>query len=377
MARQDNLPSTQTAVVAGPTGEFVISHDVPVVELEPDAVIIKTAAVALNPADTKMVGDFVVPGAIFGFDCAGTIVAVGSAVKKDLVIGDRVCGSADGMSRLRPLGGGFAQYASLPGDMALKIPDNVTSEAAAAYGTALASAGMALFYSLKIPAKLLEEPAKVPFPVLVYGGSTSTGTMAIQLLKACVSPLSTKYQRTDILTHGRCGLKPITTCSPKNFAFVKSFGAEEAFDYNSPTCAQDIKAYCKNQLAHALDCITQQQTMKICYSAIGRVGGRYTALDPYPENQATRKIVKPDWILATRITGKGCTWPEPYGSAPDPELREFAHPFFGVMQKLLDEGKIRPHPARPSKGGFEALIEGVGTIRRGEISGEKLVYRLF
>ena len=188
MARQDNLPSTQTAIVAGPAGEFVISHDVPVIDLEPDAVIIKTVVVALNPADTKMVGDFVVPGAIFGFDCAGTVVAVGSAVKKDLAIGDRVCGSADGMSRLRPLGGGFAQYVSLPGDMALKIPNNVTSEAAAAYGTALASAGIALFYSLKIPAKLLEEPAKVPFPVLVYGGSTSTGTMAIQLLKAYVSP---------------------------------------------------------------------------------------------------------------------------------------------------------------------------------------------
>lgn len=116
--------------------------------------------------------------------------------------------------------------------------------------------------------------------------------------------------------------------------------------------------------------------MKICYAAIGRVGGRYTALDPYPENQATRKVVKPDWILATRITGKGCTWPEPYGSAPDPALREFAHPFFGIMQKLLDEGKIRPHPARPSQGGFEALVEGVGIIRRGEISGEKLVYRI-
>ncbi len=189
MARHDNIPSTQTAVIAGPTGEFVISHDVPIIDLEPEAVIIKTTAVALNPADTKMVGDFVVSGAIFGFDCAGTVVAVGSAVRKDLKIGDRVCGSADGMSRLRPLGGGFAQYVSLPGDMALKIPENVTCEAAAAYGTALTSAGMALFYSLKIPANLLEEPAKVPFPVLVYGGSTSTGTMAIQILKAYVSTL--------------------------------------------------------------------------------------------------------------------------------------------------------------------------------------------
>ena len=188
MARQDNLPSTQTALIAGPNGEFIISHDVPVIDLEPDAVIIRTAAVALNPVDTKMLGDFVVPGAIFGFDCAGTVVAVGSAVKKDLKIGDRVCGSADGMSRSRPLGGAFAQYVSLPGDLAVKIPDDLSFEAAAAYGTALASTCMALFYSLKIPTKFLEKPAETPFPVLVYGGSTSTGTMAIQLLKMYVIP---------------------------------------------------------------------------------------------------------------------------------------------------------------------------------------------
>ena len=199
MARQDNLPSTQTAIIAGPTGEFVISHNVPVIDLEPDAIIIKTATIALNPVDTKMVGDFIVPDAIFGFDCAGTVVAVGSAVEKDIKIGNRVCGSADGMSRVRPLGGAFAQYVSLLGDLALKIPDSVTFEAAAAYGTALASACMALFWSMKIPTLLLEEPAKVPFPVLIYGGSTSTGTMAIQLLKAYVTfPLPSLPSQTLI-----------------------------------------------------------------------------------------------------------------------------------------------------------------------------------
>ncbi|KKA18100.1 Alcohol dehydrogenase [Rasamsonia emersonii CBS 393.64] len=340
------LPTTQKALVAGPKGEFILSHDAPVAELEPDAVIIKTTAVALNPVDTKMVGDFVTPGAIFGFDCAGTVVAVGKDVHH-LKPGDRVCGSADGMDRNNPRGGAFAEYVSLLSDMTLKIPDFMPDENAAALGTALASGCMAIFHALGISPSLLDEPAKEGFHVLVYGGSSSTGTMAIQLLKLC-------------------GLRPITTCSPGKFDFVKSYGAEEAFDYNSPTCAEDIRKYTKNTLGYAVDCITQEMSTRICYGAIGRAGGRYAALDPFSEKAASRKVVKPDWILATAITGRGCSWPAPYGREGNPALREFGRPIFRTLQRLLNEGKIKSHPPRVSDGGFEDLINGVGKIRRGE-----------
>ncbi|THC94059.1 hypothetical protein EYZ11_006468 [Aspergillus tanneri] len=263
------LPSAQRALTAGPNGEFILSHNAPVAELDPDSVIIKTSAVALNPVDTKMIGDFVTPGAIFGFDCAGRVVAVGANISH-LAVGDLVCGSADGMNRANPRGGAFAEYVSLLGDMTLRIPEfTLPLENAACLGTALASGSVE------------------PFPVLIYGGSTSTGTMAIQLVKLC-------------------GLHPITTCSPQRFEFVKSYGAEAAFDYKSPTCGEEIRRYTGNTLAYAMDCITQEQSTRICYAAIGRAGGRYVALDPYPERAATRKVVKPDWILATAITGRGC-----------------------------------------------------------------------
>lgn len=184
IARTNELPETQTALVAGPNGDFTINTNAPVIEIEPDAVIIKTEAVALNPVDTKMMGDFITEGAIFGFDCAGKIVAIGSEVdRKDLAIGDRVCGCGDSMNRNRPRGGAFAEYVSLPADLTLKIPDFVTTESAAAMGTGLASCVMALFFSLGLPVEYLEKPCENPFPVLVYGGSSATGTMAIQLLK--------------------------------------------------------------------------------------------------------------------------------------------------------------------------------------------------
>lgn len=91
---------SQTAIIAGPTGEFEVSTSVPIPEIGPKDVLVKTKAVALNPVDTKLVGDFVTPGCVFGFDCAGIVVAIGKDVKKELKIGDRVCGCASGSKSL-------------------------------------------------------------------------------------------------------------------------------------------------------------------------------------------------------------------------------------------------------------------------------------
>lgn len=113
--------------------------------------------------------------------------------------------------------------------------------------------------------------------------------------------------------------------------------------------------------------------MTICYAAIGRAGGRYCALDPYPPHAATRKVVKPDWVVAFTITGRPCLWPAPFESPAHPEMLEWSVPMYKVLEKFLAEGKVRTHPARVSKG-FEAILDGVGILRRKEVSGEKLVF---
>ncbi|KAJ9357617.1 hypothetical protein DTO280E4_3319 [Paecilomyces variotii] len=349
------FPSTQTAIIAADSaGSLKIADDVPVIDLEPDAVLIHTAALALNPVDTKMLHGFAYPGAILGFDFAGTVAAVGSAVTRPLQPGDRVCGSADSMNRQRPSGGAFAKYTSCPASLVVKIPADMPFTDAAGLGTSLASAGLALFHSLKLPASL-EYPADRPIYVLINGGSTATGTMAIQLLRGC-------------------NLRPIVTCSPDHVELVTSYGAEKAFNYHSPTCAQDIRAYTRNALAFAVDCITQPSTMKLCYDAIGRAGGRYVALDPFLESQNTRKVVKPNWILATSVTGRGCSWPAPYGRDGDREIRAWAEGFFSTVQPLIEAGRIRSHPVKICPGGLPGILEGIESIRRKEVRGFKLVY---
>ena len=89
------------------------------------------------------------------------------------------------MNKEKPLGGAFAEYTRAYGDLTFKVPDHMSMEDAASLGTAIASACMVLFSSLGWPLDMLSgchASEDLP-PVLVYGGSTSTGTMILQFLR--------------------------------------------------------------------------------------------------------------------------------------------------------------------------------------------------
>lgn len=67
----------------------------------------------------------------------------------------------------------------------LKIPSHMSFAEAASLGIGIGTMGLALFHSLRVPG-YPTKPAEVEKTVLVYGGSTASGTLAIQLLKLCV-----------------------------------------------------------------------------------------------------------------------------------------------------------------------------------------------
>ena len=125
-----------------------------------------------------------------------------------------------------------------------------------------------------------------------------------------------------------------------------------------------------------MDCITTVESTQACYGAIGRAGGRYVSLDPYSDHAATRKVVKADWVLGPAIFGDGSTWPNPYGRAADPELRQFCVDLWAISQKLVDEDKLQHDPLRVLNGGLHAVIDGMDLVKKGVVSGEKIVVRL-
>ena len=187
---------------------LVLSHDAPLHPLSPPLasgeLLVRTEAVALNPTDYKMAQNFNTPDCVAGCDFAGVVVASGSSsdnIEGAIRIGDHVCGAVHGNNPLRPTDGAFAEYIRCEADLLVKIPKGKMSweDAAALGGIGHATCGLALWdaLGLVIPARLKEgdsvgdagdikdadvnDEIKKQY-VLVYGGSTATGTMALQLL---------------------------------------------------------------------------------------------------------------------------------------------------------------------------------------------------
>src|SRR4051812_38630358 len=95
----------------------------------------------------------------------------------------------------------------------------------------------------------VDNPLKIPQTLLIYGGSTASGILGIQF--AVLS-----------------GYRVITTSSPHNYDYMKSLGVSETFDYHSLTCARDIKAATKGQLRLAWDCVSGNDSAKLCAEAM-------------------------------------------------------------------------------------------------------------
>lgn len=77
--------------------------------------------------------------------------------------------------------GAFAEHITAKGDLALKIPDRLSFEEAATLGLGVSTIGQGLYQSLGLP--LPNKPSEKTLSVLIYGGSTATGTLAIQYVK--------------------------------------------------------------------------------------------------------------------------------------------------------------------------------------------------
>ena len=218
-------------------------------------------------------------------------------------------------------------------------------------GVGITTVGQGLYQSLGLP--LPGAGTKANFPVLIYGGSTATGSLAIQYahLSGC----------TNVLT----------TCSERHFAFVTSLGAHAVFDYKDPQCGQKIREYTKDSLAHAFDCISTKASAGVCSTAIGSAGGAVSYLLPVKHE---REDVQVKYTLAYTAIGEYFRIAGGRGFEPRPQDLEFAKTFWDLSARLLAEGQIRVHPPQMCKNGLRGVFEGLQAMREGQVSGRKLVY---
>ena len=81
-------------------------------------------------------------------------------------------------------GGAFATIIKAPAALQMQVPDGLSDVEASTMGVGIETAGKALFEKTGLQLPSPTNPAKETIWVLVYGGSTATGAIAIQLAKA-------------------------------------------------------------------------------------------------------------------------------------------------------------------------------------------------
>ncbi|KAL9615974.1 MAG: hypothetical protein Q9160_009098 [Pyrenula sp. 1 TL-2023] len=356
-----SLPTTQKAIVMSGAGQGAhLTTTRPLPTLRPGYLLIKTAAVALNPTDWKhLEGAENRSGHLSGCDYAGTVAAISDShdVTKKWEVGDRIAGMAHGGNGLQPEDGAFAEWIVVKADVGIRVPRGMGWEEAATLGVGCFTVGQGLYQSLGLelpPEDGKEKEGKEKEYVLIYGGSTATGNLGIQFAKAS-------------------GYLPITTCSPHNFPLVTSAGAIAAFDYKSPDTASKIRSLTNNSLRLAWDCISLPPSAKLCADALAPSGPiKYASILSVDFPRSSEPKVSTFRTLAYSHIGETF---EKFGNRFEASTVDFnfAKMWALVCERLLAEGRVKVHPPRVESG-IEGVVEGMQRLKRGEVSGEKLVF---
>ncbi|KAG9187567.1 hypothetical protein G6011_05438 [Alternaria panax] len=340
--------STQKAVVHVSKGVSELRDGVPLPKLPADNwLLVKTKAVALNPTDWKNIEWSSSPGAIAGCDYAGVVEEVGKAVT-NYKVGDRIAGFVRGSDPADHSNGAFAEHIKAKTGINFKIPDNMSFEDASTLGAGITTVAQGLYQELGLPLP----PAKVqePTTILIYGGSTATGTLAIQYAKAS-------------------GCEVIATSSPHNFDLLRKLGADQVFNYKDADVGAQIRKATNDKLKLVFDCIAEGKAFEITAAAISSSGGHMSAL--LPPNDYPRSDVKASFTLA--YTALGEAFNETFGA--NQEHYEFGAKFWKQAEEWFSSGKIKAHPAEV-RNGLANIPQGLQDLKDGKVSGVKLVYKV-
>lgn len=180
---------------------------------EPDEgeLLVEVGAAGINPVDTYFRDGSYNPVSLPftpGVDIAGTVVAAGEGVDS-FSVDDRVYGTGIGNGEHQ---GAYAEYATVPTDRVVELPDNAEMTQAGAAGVVACTAWRALVDHANL------DPAEY---CLVHGGSGGVGHVAVQIAAA---------------VRAQC----LTTAAPTYHDEIGALGAETVLDYGREDLAEAV-----------------------------------------------------------------------------------------------------------------------------------------
>ncbi|KAE8383604.1 chaperonin 10-like protein [Aspergillus bertholletiae] len=334
-------------------GQFVV-QEAPMPSPGPGEVLIKNKAIAVNPMDWKIqVYGPHLPFPkqypfILGADVAGEIHEVGQDVttfKK----GDRVMGAANWFLSNDIRDSGFQNYTICKATVVAPLPDTTSFESGSVLPLALTTAAMGLYPAgrLELPLPQATQPTPINKVILVWGGSSSTGSATIQLAVAS-------------------GATVIATASARNHSFVQSLGAAKVLDYRKESIVQDlIKAIqdTPGEFAGALDAIGEEDTVRRCADVVKGLGsgGRVVTNLPREVKDIPAGVEVVGVVDAAHISDNKAVSEGIWGR---------------FVPEALENGTLKPVPEPLLVGrGLEKIPEGVSLSQQG-ISAKKIVVAL-
>ncbi len=367
-----SIPSQQTAAVTGT--DSLIIKEVPVPSIKPNEILVKIEAAAINPTDWKhLFYGLTGPGAIAGCDLAGTVVKIGSEVT-NISVGDVGIGLIHGSNKAGPHTGSFAQYGALKSHAFFKldslkrsesdeIPRGIptTFEGASTLGVSLVTIIISLLHNLGGSFGLSKtKPEESEKYLLVWGGASSTGQVAIQFGKLI-------------------GWKVIATASKKNHDELKELGADFVVDYHDSDVVDQIKSIGGENIVYALDTISLPNTIQATHDSVSSTKPVIfdNLLGVKSEDIKNLKSnVKITQTLAYFSSGDPFYFIGP-DKISNPEIAEFVKQFQPVVAEAVNKGLIKHIPVKVLPNGLNSLNEAYLVSKDNKVSNEKLVIRPF
>ncbi|EKG16023.1 Alcohol dehydrogenase superfamily zinc-containing [Macrophomina phaseolina MS6] len=314
----------------------------------PGEVVIKNSVVAINHVDWK-IQDFgflleQYPN-VLGADVAGVVEEVGPGVTL-LKKGDRIAAMGHGLQTQNPAHGGFQHYTAVLESIATPIPHSMNFEDGVVLPIAVSTAAGGLYHKDKLALPLpSHEPTPSGKTILVWGGSSAVGSMAIQLAVAS-------------------GVRVVATASSHNHKLVGYLGANAAVDYKSPNAVNEILLALQEvggEFAGVYDAISEGDSFDNVGAVVRKLGGAkvVNVLPPHSPPEG----FQPSVVFATdvlREENKGvleAVWAKFLpGALTSHQLKAFPEP------SIIGEG-------------LEAVQEGLEKLKAG-VSAKKLVVKL-
>ncbi len=299
--------------------DALMLDEVPAPEPAAGEVLIDVAAAGVNRADVmQRLGHYPPPPGASefpGLEVSGRVIAVGDDVQQ-WQPGDEVCALIDG--------GGYAERVVAPAGQVLPVPRGVSLVDASGLPEVAATVWSNVFLVANI------QPGQV---LLVHGGSSGIGTMAIQLAKAVGARVA------------------VTAGSREKLDYCASLGADILVNYRDEDFVESVR---QQTAGHGADVILDNMGAKYLARnvdllapggrlvTIGLMGGRRAELD------LGTLLAKRGAVIATSLRSR----PPMEKAAIVAAVREHVWP-------LIEAGQVRPviHSRHPLEHAAEAHRE--------------------